>query len=97
MAGAETRMIMTPHSLFTPSYLDLKNLAAYSSCSVRWLRDRLTDSRAPLPYHRVGGKILVRKDDFDLWMSGFRTIEAPTDIETIVNGVMAELLFKKPS
>lgn len=51
----------------------------------------------PLPYHRVGGKILVRKEDFDDWMSRFRTIQTATDLETLVDDVMADLFSKKAS
>jgi hypothetical protein len=51
------------------AYLDLKRLAIYSSCSVRWLRDRLLDPALPLPHYRVGGKLLVKRDEFDQWMA----------------------------
>ena len=90
---------MTAHELdssITPEYLDLQALAVYSSCSVRWLRARLTDRRSPLPHHRVEGKILVSRTDFDRWISQFRTAQTPTEIETIVDGVMADL-FKQAS
>ena len=50
---------------FEPGYFDLKALAAYSSCSVRWLRDRLVDRLHPLPHYRIEGKILVKREEFD--------------------------------
>ena len=78
-----------------PSYLDLKTLAIYSSCSIRWLRDRLVDRVSPLPHHRVAGKILVRKEDFDGWMRGYRTMEPTAELDTLVDDVMAGLLTKK--
>ncbi|HRB81188.1 MAG TPA: hypothetical protein PK614_02905 [Nitrospira sp.] len=81
----------------SPGYLDLRALAVYSSSSVRWLRDRINDTTAPLPYHRVGGKILIRKEDFDDWISRFRTIQSATELETLVDGVMADLLTNKSS
>ena len=87
----------TSQNLLSPGYLNLRALAAYSSCSVRWLRDRLTDPTAPLPYHRVGGKILIRREDFDDWISRFRTLQTPTDLETLVDDVMADLFTKKVS
>ncbi|WHZ16879.1 MAG: hypothetical protein OJF52_003729 [Nitrospira sp.] len=87
----------TSPALPSPGYLDLKALAAYSSCSVRWLRDRLNDSTAPLPYHRVGGKILIRREDFDDWITRFRTVQAATELETLVDDVMADLFNKKAS
>ncbi len=81
----------------SPGYLDLRALAVYSSSSVRWLRDRINDTTAPLPYHRVGGKILIRKEDFDDWISRFRTTHAATELETLVDDVMANLLQNKSS
>lgn len=85
------------HSPVSPGYLDLRALAAYSSCSVRWLRDRLNDSTAPLPYHRVGGKILIRREDFDSWLSAFRVVHESAAVETIVDDVLADLFLKKVS
>lgn len=87
----------TTQSSLSPGYLDLRALAVYSSCSVRWLRDRLNDSAAPLPHHRVGGKILIRKEDFDVWMDGFRTVHESTGVETIVDDVLADLFSKNVS
>lgn len=78
-----------------PGYLDLKSLADYSSCSVRWLRDRLIDSTAPLPFYRIGGKILVARADFDAWMNGFRIIQQTTATKTLVDDVMADLFSRE--
>jgi hypothetical protein len=50
----------------------LKALAAYSGLSVRRLRDYLTDRTWPLPFYRIGGKILVRRSDYDVWAARFR-------------------------
>ncbi len=75
----------------TPGYLDLRALAAYSCCSVRWLRDRLADRAAPLPYHRVEGKILIRKEDFDEWMTHFKTVAPRDHVQAVVDDVLAEL------
>ena len=80
-----------------PGYLDLKALAGYSSCSVRWLRDRLTDPLAPLPHYRIGGKILIRREDFDVWIHQFRTIRPSTELGTLVDDVLDGLFSKQPS
>lgn len=80
-----------PQSQIVSGYMSLRALASYSSCSVRWLRDRLTDRTAPLPYHRVEGKILIRKEDFDDWIGRFRTIQTPDELSTIVDGVLEDL------
>ena len=72
-------------------YLDLRRLAEYSSCSVRWLRDRLTDENCPLPFYRVGGKVLVKVDEFDAWMAQFRVASKPGELDRLVDSVVAEL------
>ncbi len=58
-------------------YLTLRALAAYSGCSTRWLRERLTCLTHPLPHYRVNGKILVRPSEFDTWMAPFRQLGSP--------------------
>jgi hypothetical protein len=71
-------------------------LATYSGCSLRWLRDRLTDPHRPLPYYRVpsgkGGKakILVRRSEFDEWLARYRTVGRP-DVGRIVNELLAQV------
>ncbi len=50
-------------------YLSLTGLAGYSSLSRRTLQDLVNDTSDPLPSYRVGGKILVRKSEFDRWMT----------------------------
>jgi hypothetical protein len=74
-----------------PGYLDLRNLAAYSSCSVRWLRDRLVDRLRPLPHYRIEGKILVKRDEFDHWLSVFRVGSPADGLNDIVESVMAHV------
>jgi excisionase family DNA binding protein len=53
-------------------YLSLKALAGYSGLSVRKLRAYLKDSLRPLSHYRVGGKILVRRSEFDAWIATYR-------------------------
>jgi hypothetical protein len=74
-----------------PGYLSLKALALYSSCSVRWLRARLTDSKAPLPCYRIGGKVLVKVAEFDRWMAGYRACTQPDDLDQMVDDVIAHV------
>jgi hypothetical protein len=56
----------------TDAYFSLKRLSAYSGLSVRRLRAYLTDRVHPLPSYRIGGKILVRRSDYDAWAAQFR-------------------------
>ncbi len=72
-------------------YLSLRALATYSGCSVRWLRDRLTDPQHPLPCYRLpGGKVLVRRSEFDGWLARYRQVGRP-DVDRLVDDVLAGL------
>jgi excisionase family DNA binding protein len=75
----------------TTGYLDLQALAAYSCCSVRWLRDRLVERAHPLPHHRVGGKLLVKREDFDQWIAQYRQERPADELERVVNGVLEQV------
>jgi len=71
-------------------FLSLTALAGYSGLSVRKLRAYLHDALHPLPHSRVGGKILVRRSEFDAWIATYRQV-GDTDIERIVAEVLSEL------
>jgi hypothetical protein len=75
----------------TDGYLPLKALAVYSGLSVRTLREYLTDTMRPLVHFRVGGKILVRRSDFDAWVVQFRVAPRPVGVDAIVDDVMNSL------
>ena len=68
-------------------YLSLRALAGYAGLSVRTLRTHLADPLRPLPCYRVGGKVLVRRSDFDTWMLHFRRTQAPA-MERVMREVM---------
>jgi hypothetical protein len=74
-----------------PTYLTLKSLARYSSCSPRWLRSRLVDSHHPLPHFRIGGKILVKRGDFDEWIARHQVVRRAAEINDIVDSVLTQL------
>ena len=78
-----------------PCFLSLKALAVYSSCSVRWLRDRLVDRNRPLPHYRVEGKILVKRDEFDTWMETQRVVHPSGQLTEIVEHVVAQVLLPR--
>ena len=65
------------------AYLSVRGLSGYSGCSIRWLRDRLIDSSHPLPHFKFpGGRILIRKSEFDDWLAKYRRVvkaSLPTD------------------
>jgi hypothetical protein len=55
-------------------YLALRALAAYSGVSVRKLRDVLADPAHPLPHYRIGGKVVVRRSEYDTWAARLRRV-----------------------
>ena len=71
-------------------YLSLAALARYGSLSVRKLRAHLNDMTHPLPCYRVGGKILVRRSEFDGWMAAFRQW-GRRDVDRLVADVLREV------
>lgn len=72
-------------------YFDLRSLGAYSSTSIRWLRDRLIDRTHPLPHHRVGGKLLVKREDFDQWIARYRQERPVDELDDVVNSVLVKM------
>jgi hypothetical protein len=71
-------------------FLALRALAAYSGLSVRTLRAHLGDPAHPLPCYRVGGKVLVRRSDYDAWALRHRRVGAE-DVDRLVAEVLREL------
>ena len=68
-------------------YLPLRALSVYAGLSVRTLRGYLSHPARPLPHYRVGSKVLVKRSEFDAWVSGFREDVAPR-----VDAIVAEML-----
>lgn len=64
-------------------YLDLAALSAYSGLSRRKLRELLKDPRHPLPHYRIGGKLFVRRGDYDRWALHYRRVGDP-QVERVV-------------
>src|SRR5262249_50371051 len=71
-------------------YLSLRALATYSGLSVRTLRQYLVDPAHPLPHHRVGGKVLVRRSEFDAWMAAYRRV-GQADVDALVADVLRDV------
>ncbi len=71
-------------------FMTLRALAGYSGLSVRKLRDHLDDAAHPLPCYRVGGKILVRRSEFDGWIAIYRQ-HGRRDVGRIVSDVLRTL------
>lgn len=71
-------------------FLPLKALSSYSGLSVRKLRDYLEDPANPLPCYHVGGKIVVRRGEFDSWIAAYRH-HGRRDVSAIVSDVLRTL------
>jgi excisionase family DNA binding protein len=89
-AGQDRRIEQVIVSVPLDPYLSLKALAIYSGLSVLKLREYLDHLSHPLPHYRVGGKILIRRSEFDAWIAAYRRV-GDTDVDRIVAAVMAEL------
>jgi excisionase family DNA binding protein len=72
------------------AYLPLVALAKYAGLSVRTLRSYLTHSAHPLPHYRVGGKVLVKRSEFDDWMATFRG-QTASSVDVLVDDVLRGL------
>lgn len=71
-------------------FLPLKALAAYVGLSVRKLRDLLGDGVHPLPHYRIGGKVVVRRSEYDAWAARYRRL-GNEDAARITDEVVAAL------
>jgi excisionase family DNA binding protein len=68
-------------------YLTLEALIGYSGLSRRTLQRHLSDARDPLPHFKPGGRILVKRSEFDQWMERHRA-SATGDVAGLVNAVL---------
>ena len=75
-------------STLKDQYFDLKGLSAYSSLSVSTLRDHIRSSG--LPHYAVHGTILVKKSEYDRWVSGYRG-NRTQDLGQVADEVLAEI------
>jgi excisionase family DNA binding protein len=69
-------------------YLDLKGLSQYASLGASTIRQYIKQDA--LPAYKVGGKVLIRRSEFDGWMQGHR-VRTGQDISAIVDSVIADL------
>ncbi len=71
-------------------YLSVTALAHYAGLSPRRLRDLLKDPVRPLPHYRIGGRILVRRSEYDAWARHYRQVGDP-DVERVVAEALQDL------
>lgn len=71
--------------------MDLRELTEYVAVSDRTLRAWLRRETDALPAVRVGGKILIRRSDFDQWLEKHRIQPgAAIDVDAIVNDLLGD-------
>ena len=72
-------------------WLGLRELSVYANVSERTLRSWIRSPRDPLPAKKVGGKVLVRRSDFDRFLEGhqFEPLAA-IDVDRIVDEVVGQ-------
>jgi integrase len=57
---------------------------------VRTLRNHLKHASVPLPCYRIGGKVLVRRSEFDDWAQSFKVVEN-VDVDAVLEDVFKGL------
>jgi lambda repressor-like predicted transcriptional regulator len=77
-------------------FISLQDLSTYSSLSVKTLRSYLFRQQNPLPHYRLTKKILVRLEDFEVWMEAYR--QAPEQrpdlaqtVDELANRILSDL------
>jgi excisionase family DNA binding protein len=70
-----------------PEWLNFRQLTEYCGVSERTARSWIHSSGDPLPAVRVGGKVLVRKAEFDSWLERHR-IKSAGEVDAIVREVL---------
>jgi hypothetical protein len=75
-------------TILKDQYLDLAGLAAYSGLSRTTLRDHV--KLRGLPAYLVEGKILVRRSEFDSWISRYR-VKQSQNLKSVVDEVMSRM------
>jgi len=80
--------IVTEPIALKDQYFDLMGLVEYSSLGLGTCRDYIRSKG--LPCFKVGGKILVKRSEFDKWIERYRHTKTQ-DLDTLVDGIMADM------
>jgi excisionase family DNA binding protein len=90
--GNTKRTVANIVSNSMPEWLDLKALTKYACVSERTLREWIHRSDQPLPASQVGAKLLIKRSDFDRWMTSHRVTQIKSvDVDAVVSEVLAGL------
>jgi hypothetical protein len=88
--GKDGRMHSAGETQIDDAYLPLKELSRYAGFSVRRLRDSVSDPVAPLPCYRIGGRVLVKRSEYDTWAQRFRRVSSGT-LDALVDNLMKDI------
>ena len=69
------------------TYSTLKKLEDSTGIKVRTWRKHLVDPVYPLPHFKLGGKILVRDEDFDTWIENYR-VKSQNEVRGMVEDIL---------
>ncbi len=75
--------------------MDIQGLSAYSTFSVRFLQDLLNNAKDPIPSYRVGTRVVIRKSEFDAWLSRRRN-QKPLALARLAAADARALLNARP-
>jgi hypothetical protein len=73
------------------AYFSLKRLVVYAGLSERTLRTYLQHPLHPLPSYKIGGRVLVRRSEFDSWAARFRVGVSSAGVDAIVGDIIRGL------
>jgi hypothetical protein len=79
-------------------YMGLKALATYSGISVRTLRSYIDGQPdTAIPAYRIGGRLLVRRSEYDAWAAQFRMRGRPSLAAAVTHLAQKAALTVVPS
>lgn len=67
------------------AYLPLGELATYSGLSISKLQMYLSDPVHPLPHYKFGGKLAVKRSEFDAWAQQYRIARPGLDLDAEID------------
>jgi predicted DNA-binding transcriptional regulator AlpA len=76
---------------FDDGYLPLPELSTYSGLSVRTLRDHLRDPAHPLPHFQIGGRVVVKRSEYDRWAEQFHRHSAAAPEDALALDILASM------
>jgi excisionase family DNA binding protein len=70
-------------------WMGIAELVEHSSLSDKTIRRYIAAREDPLPSHRVGGRVLVKRSEFDAWVSRKPARKAPAVKRAMADRVAA--------